>query len=41
MNDLRIKSVSFPDHTFKVEFSDGRSIELPLERAGPLNGASR
>jgi hypothetical protein len=40
MNDLRIKSVSFPDHTFKVEFSDGRAIELPLELFAKLNVAT-
>jgi hypothetical protein len=40
MNDLRIKSVSFLDHTFKVEFSDGRSIELPLELFAKLNVAT-
>ena len=40
MNDLRIKSVSFPDHTFKVEFSDGRCIELPLELFVKLNVAT-
>ena len=40
MNDLRIKSVLFPDHTFKVEFSDGRSIELPLELFVKLNVAT-
>ena len=40
MNDLRIKSVSFPDHTFKVEFSGGRSIELPLELFVKLNVAT-
>jgi hypothetical protein len=40
MNDLRIKSVSFPDHAFKVEFSDGRHIELPLELFPKLNGAT-
>lgn len=39
-NDVRIKSVSFPDHTFKVEFSDGRSIELPLRLFPKLNVAT-
>jgi hypothetical protein len=40
MGDLHIQSVSFPDHTFKVEFTDGRSIELPLERFAKLNLAT-
>ena len=40
MNDLRIKSVSFPEHAFKVEFSDGRYIELPLELFPKLNSAT-
>ncbi len=40
MNDLRIKSVSFTDHAFKVEFSDGPSIELPLELFAELNVAT-
>ena len=40
MNDLRIKSVSFPDHTFKAEFSDDRYIELPLELFPKLNVAT-
>jgi hypothetical protein len=29
MNDLSIKSVSFPDHTFKVEFSDAGTSSCP------------
>jgi hypothetical protein len=40
MNDLRIKSVSFPDHAFKVEFSDGRCIGLPLGGFPRLNAAT-
>jgi hypothetical protein len=40
MNDLRIKSVSFPDHAFKVEFSDVRHIELPLALFPKLNVAT-
>ena len=40
MNDLRIKSVLFPDNTLKVEFSDSRSIELPLELFTTLKSAS-
>jgi hypothetical protein len=40
MNDLRIKSVSLLNHTFKVEFSDGRHIELPLELFPKLNAAA-
>ena len=37
MNDLRIKSVSFPENTFKVEFSDGRCIAVPLDHFARLN----
>jgi len=40
MSDLRIKSVSFSDRTFKVEFSDGRGIELPLELFAKLHIAT-
>ena len=44
MNDLRIKSVSFPDtalkSVLKVEFSDSRSIELPLDLFARLKTAS-
>jgi hypothetical protein len=40
MNDLRIKSVSFPDDALKVEFSDSRSIELPLDLFAKLKAAS-
>jgi hypothetical protein len=31
MNDLRIKSVSFSDDFLAIEFSDGRSISVPLD----------
>ena len=40
MNDLRIKSVSFPDDALRVVFSDSRSIELPLDVFAKLKAAS-
>lgn len=40
MKDLRIKSVSFLDDTLKVEFSDSRTIELPLNLFVKLKEAS-
>lgn len=40
MNTLRIKSVGFPGNALKVEFSDGRSIELPLNLFAKLRDAS-
>ncbi len=40
MNTLRIKSVGFPGNALKFEFSDGRSIELPLNLFAKLRDAS-
>jgi hypothetical protein len=40
MNELRIQSVSFPDDALRVEFSDSRSIELPLGFFVKLKAAS-
>ena len=40
MNTLRIKPVGFPGNALKVEFSDGRSIDLPLNLFTKLRDAS-
>lgn len=40
MSDLRIKSVAFSDEALKVEFSDSRFIELPLDLFPRLKAAS-
>ncbi len=40
MNDLRIKGVSFPGESMTVEFSDGRTISVPLSYFPRLQSAS-
>ena len=40
MNDLRIQRVSFPGELMRVEFSDGRTISVPLNYFPRLQAAS-
>ena len=40
MNDLRIQRVSFPSESMTVEFSDGRTIAVPLSYFPRLQKAS-
>jgi hypothetical protein len=40
MNDLRIQRVSFPSESMAVEFSDGRTISVPLNFFPRLQNAS-
>lgn len=40
MNDLRIQRVSFPGESMTVEFSDGRTISVPLSYFPRLQAAS-
>jgi len=40
MNDLRIQRVSFPSESMTVEFSDGRTVSVPLSYFPRLQGAS-
>ena len=40
MNDLRIQRVSFPSESMTVEFSDGRTVSIPLSYFPRLMNAS-
>ena len=40
MNDLRIQRVSFPSDSMTVEFSDGRTVSVPLSYFPRLQSAS-
>jgi hypothetical protein len=40
MNDLRIQRVSFPSDSMTVEFSDGRTVSVPLSYFPRLQTAS-
>ncbi len=39
MNDLRIQRVSFPNDSMTVEFSDGRTVSVPLSYFPRLQSA--
>lgn len=39
MNDLRIQRVSFPSESMTVEFSDGRTVSIPLSYFPRLQSA--
>ena len=40
MNELRIKSVSFPGESMTIEFADGRTNSVPLSEFPRLQSAS-